>query len=145
MEPEQLGCTLTSASSVQQAIKRRGKRTFEFIHEFDSTLPWRCMAACPKIQYVVVKETNAPSNEPFPLIDPRSLYSELPVEFHTQDQVVGTDINVPAALVDVDDVFEDDAADYDMGVIQFDGSLTDYYDPEVGLPGTIYITELPPR
>lgn len=152
MESEQLGCTLTPASRVRQAIEKRGKRTFHFIHEFESTLPWRCMVACPKIRYSAAEETSSPPQDRFPLTDSISFYPELPAEFQTQSQVVGGGTSVSGGGTSVisssivgDSAFTDDARDYGIEVIQFDGSLPDYYDLEAGLPKSLFITDLHPR
>jgi hypothetical protein len=45
---EQLGCTLATIGGVEAALKKRGGRTFAFIHSLKSTLPWRCLVKCPK-------------------------------------------------------------------------------------------------
>ena len=145
MESEQLGCTLTPASRVRQAIERRGKRTFHFIHKFEGTLPWRCMVACPKIRYSAVEETSTPPQNRFPLTDSLSFYPELPVEFQIHTQVVGGDIGVISGTTDGASTFMDGASDTGIETIQFGGSLPDYYDLEAGLPKSIYITDLPPR
>ena len=149
VEPDQLGCTLTPASRVQQAINTRGKRTFEFIHEYDNTLPWRCMAACPQLQFPNAQGIGALSSQAFPLTDYESFYRELPFDFLAPVGVMRTAddplFTVTAAVVADDDNYYDEDYDCDTVVIEFAGMLADYYDLEVGLPKAIYVTELPPR
>lgn len=46
-EPEQLGCTLVPVKRIEEAIRKRGCRTFDYIHRDPNTFPWRCLF-CPK-------------------------------------------------------------------------------------------------
>jgi hypothetical protein len=45
---EQLGCSIATVASIETALKKRGGRSFQFIHSQQSTLPWRCLVKCPK-------------------------------------------------------------------------------------------------
>lgn len=45
---EQLGCSIATVASIEAALKKRGGRSFQFIHSQPSTLPWRCLVKCPK-------------------------------------------------------------------------------------------------
>lgn len=145
LEPEQLGCTLTPASRVRQAINTRGKRTFEFMHSYEKTLPWRCMAACPKLQFPSAQRTGALPTQTFPLIDNESFYQALPFGSPTPNRVEGTDTFALTSVSTVDGPFDDEDEDYETEVMQFTGPLTNYYDLEAGLPKSIYVTELTPR
>ena len=79
---EELGCSLTSPDRIREALNRRGMRTFDFIHRWSSTVPWQCMASCPKVQEAF-KEARKPSGlqqesqpvVPFPLVGVRVLLS----------------------------------------------------------------------
>lgn len=51
-EVEQFGCTVTPSKHIHEALSKRGKRNFEFIHTFDSTKPWRCLVCCPLMRQV---------------------------------------------------------------------------------------------
>jgi transposase len=44
----QLGCTVTPAEVVEQALCIRGSRNFAWIHQQPETIPWRCLITCPK-------------------------------------------------------------------------------------------------
>ena len=124
----------------------RGKRTFEFIHKYEKTLPWRCMAACPKLLFPNPQGIGALPTQTFPLIDNESFYQELPFGSQAPHRVImGTDTFTLSAVSTGDDTLDDEDHDYDSEVIQFTGPLTDYYDLDVGLPKAIYVTELPPR
>lgn len=46
---EQLGCTVTPLENVKEALDQRGKRTFDYLHKFDNTKPWRCLVQCPSL------------------------------------------------------------------------------------------------
>ncbi len=45
-EVEQLGCSITPSHVVRTALKKRGGRTFAYIHAQPETLPWRCLVKC---------------------------------------------------------------------------------------------------
>lgn len=47
-EVEQLACTITPSHVVKKAINTRGTRNFHSLHSNKQTLPWRCLADCPK-------------------------------------------------------------------------------------------------
>lgn len=46
-----LGCTVTPLKNIKMALKNRGWRTFEKIHQFPETVPLRCLAECPNIAF----------------------------------------------------------------------------------------------
>ena len=46
----ELGCSMTTLSVIQQAIEKRGRKNFRWIHSQRNTLPLRCLVACPKVQ-----------------------------------------------------------------------------------------------
>ena len=48
---EQLGCTLTASSTIQDVLKApKGRKTFDYIHRCRYSVPWRCLAMCPRIK-----------------------------------------------------------------------------------------------
>lgn len=49
LDEPQLACTLTPTATITSAIASRGRRNFTSIHKSPKTLPWRCIAKCPKI------------------------------------------------------------------------------------------------
>lgn len=51
LDHNKLGCTVTPLKNVLTAIKKRGHRTFDKIHEFQETVPLRCLAVCPNIAF----------------------------------------------------------------------------------------------
>ena len=129
---QELGCTLAPSSLVQKAIDKHGAKNFEFIHNDKRTLPWQCLASCPKIQTALVSAAENLSDDPFPLIDPASsYYPQLPLSFQVQ---------VSTRRSMLDDRPDDGAVRVE--VLEFDASLSDYYDPEVGLPKRIFISEI---
>ena len=42
-EPAQLGCTLAPLERIDEALRKRGGRTFDFIHRDQHAIPWRCL------------------------------------------------------------------------------------------------------
>ena len=135
---EELGCSLAHPSRVREAIDRRGKKTFDFIHRCSSTLPWQCMAACPKVRDTF-NEARKPYGlqlesqpvVPFPLIDLRSYHPELP-PYESRSRLP----RLPRDGVD------DEMAGYDIEVVDYDDSLAEYYNLDVGIPRAINITDL---
>ena len=49
-ERKQLGCTIVPLSTIRKAQNTRGCRTFDFLHSDHQTIPWRCLAICPRIR-----------------------------------------------------------------------------------------------
>jgi hypothetical protein len=49
IETEQLGCSVTPSTVVRAALKKRGGRSFAYIHKQRETLPWRCLVKCPNL------------------------------------------------------------------------------------------------
>lgn len=47
VDESQLGCTLVPSWHVRKAIRRRGRRTFDFLHSDPESLPLRCRLKCP--------------------------------------------------------------------------------------------------
>lgn len=47
VDEKQLGCTLVPSWHVREAIRRRGRRTFHFLHSNAESLPLRCRFECP--------------------------------------------------------------------------------------------------
>lgn len=46
-DSEQLGCSVTPLHVVRECLRRRGARTFLWIHLRPETIPWRCLVRCP--------------------------------------------------------------------------------------------------
>jgi hypothetical protein len=45
----QLGCMVTPAAVVEQALRiRRGSRNFDWMHIQPEAIPWRCLVTCPR-------------------------------------------------------------------------------------------------
>ena len=139
---EELGCTLARLSRIRQAISRKGKRTFDFVHQNVSTLPWQCVAICPRVRDAFnearmpfgVQQEREPV-VPFPLIDLSSYYPELPP--YRPLSRLGR-LSLPYLDVWADD----DMAGYDIQVVEFDDSLAEFYNLEVGVPRAINVTDL---
>ena len=110
-------------------------RNFDFIHRWRSTLPWQCMASCPRVKEAF-KETKRPSGlqlesqpvVPFPLIDPGSYHPELP-PYRCRPPLA----RFPLAYFG--DVADDEMAGYDIEVVDYADSLAEYYNLDVGFPG----------
>ncbi len=42
-DPAQLGCTLAPVTRIEEALRTRGCRTFDYLHRYRYTFPWRCL------------------------------------------------------------------------------------------------------
>ena len=158
--PEELGCSITPASRVSDAIHTRGKRSFEFIHECDQTLPWQCLASCPYVHNALVQRGMKATVSPFFLFDPRSYHPELPPFLGGQrgnlphirmglpvdeDGPPGVDVegDVPGLVG-----FEDEVEGYVPELVDFDDEVAEHYRPLreqpdiIPLPGAVYVTPL---
>ena len=88
---QQLGCTITASSTIQDVLQSpKGRKTFDYIHRCRYTLPWRCLVLCPRIRASFPPESG-PSPppgeqiEPTPLFEHESNYFEsLPREFQLE-------------------------------------------------------------
>ena len=126
---EELGWTLTPAFNVRTSIKLWGKRNFDFIHSQEETIPWRCLASCPKVQELYKKavgqtRTLVAEEGPSMLgVNPR-IYPRLPDRLRTVDE--------EQQLRNVRTVMRADDLDPEM------------YDREVGLPRRICVLNSTP-
>ena len=149
---EELGCSIAPASRVSDAIHTWGKRSFEFIHECDQTLPWQCLASCPKVREALAQAQKNPTVSPFPLFDRRSYHPELPPFLAGPSQVWFGEVG----LVSFEDGewSDDDLAGYNLEIIDFDATEAQYFQQQreslsavrqlrtVSLPGTVYVTDI---
>ena len=77
----ELGCSMTTLSNIQQAIKTHGGKNFRWINRWRNALPLRCLVACPKVQRSLeAKKKGATLNDqPFelpPLFNPDHCYHQ---------------------------------------------------------------------
>lgn len=116
-ERDQMGCTITPSSVVRETLSIHGSKNFDYIHQNRRTIPWRCLALCPKVRQRLkppeVKLSQGAPNDIESLFDdePRR-YAELPATLSRAREV--------GRLVDFDDAA---------------------YDPGVGWPKRIIILE----
>lgn len=51
-EEPQFGCTLVPSWVIRKAIRNRpAAKSFDFMHQHQSALPWRCLFDCPRTKY----------------------------------------------------------------------------------------------
>lgn len=62
---ELLGWTFTTLKNVEAAIKKRGFRTFDKIHQLKNALPIRCLFTCPYFKSLYHDQTKSRSEENF--------------------------------------------------------------------------------
>jgi hypothetical protein len=133
---EELGCTLTPASNIGHAIMNPRMRYFGSIHSHDNTLPWQCLASCPKVRSAFSSRNRVTLDPSFPFVSANSYYPALPDRFSPTAPSVRFDRPFQ------DLASNDDVAEYQVETIEFDDSLAEYYRLEAGLPRSIYITEI---
>ena len=130
----ELGCSITPARRIQQAINRPGDKTFDFVHRCRNTLPWQCLASCPGAMQALSEGRSPSSPPPFPLFDAESFHPALP-PFRPIPGDVGLDHDVQ------NDDISQSLGEYKLQAVQLD-EIDDYYAPEVGFPRSILVTEL---
>ena len=141
---EELGCSIAPASRVSDAIGTRGKRSFEFIHECNQTLPWQCLASCPYVRNALDQRGMEASISPFPLFDPRSYHLELP-RFLGGQRGNLSQIRIPLAA-DEDGLPGVDVEGYVPELVDFDDEVAEHYRPlreqpdVIPLPDAVYVT-----
>ena len=133
---EELGCTLTPASNIGHAITNPVMRYFDPIHSNADTLPWQCLASCPKVRSAFSSRNNVTFDPSFPFVSAHSYYPALPDRFSSTAPIVRF------VMPFQDLASNDDVAEYQVETIQFDDSLAEYYQLDAGLPRSIYITEM---
>lgn len=89
-QEKELGCTVTPVSNVRTALSTYKGKNFDFLHRYKETLPWRCLAACPKIRsmlgWPLVETSTGSSHVSLPLfgVTPE-VYRELPARVRDID------------------------------------------------------------
>ena len=135
-DDEELGCTLTPAYNIRRAISNPRMRYFDSIHTMDNTLPWQCLASCPKMKAAFSSKNRVAFDSAFPFVSADSYYPALPDRFSSTGPTVRLDMPFQ------DLTGKDDLAAYQVETIRFDDSLREYYQLGAGLPKSIYITEI---
>ena len=115
---DQLGCTITASSTIQDVLKfPTGRKTFDYIHRREYTLPWRCLVLCPRIRASFPPEsgTSPSAREQIdhtPLFEHGSNYFDsLPREFQLEPLA-----NAPASHSDIGSTEEFDPEFYNDDV-----------------------------
>lgn len=74
----ELGCTITPPCSIERAIASRGGKGFHSLQGETQTVPWRCLAVCPRLRESLLSKS-LPSDDLPPLLDDDSIiYPRLP-------------------------------------------------------------------
>ena len=60
-QAQDLGCTVVPASTIRTLV--RGEKNFDFVHSGTRTLPWRCLASCPRIRRCLWRQPTESSQE----------------------------------------------------------------------------------
>lgn len=80
----QLGCTVTPSSVVRGTLSVHGVKNFHHIHSDQRTIPWRCLATCPRIRRWAGQApgsgpiADGPAGESFPFGKTPRRYPTLP-------------------------------------------------------------------
>ena len=77
---EELGCTLTPTGTIEWAIAMPGGKDFHSLQREKRTVPWRCLAICPRLQRSLSTSAISP-DDLSPLLDIDSIiHPRLPYE-----------------------------------------------------------------
>ena len=127
-DKQQLACTVAPITTAKKAVNNRGKKTFSEIHSHSTTLPWRCLIACPKILTIYMKDKTEGHNERFhPLSNtPVVVHKELPVEIRLardsgriagfSEDYYSPDVERPRRVL----VLESDSSEEDIELVSCD-------------------------
>ncbi len=116
----QLACTVTPADIVRHAINHRGCRSFQWLHKQPQTLPWRCLARCPRVQRLFLQ----PPNSPEPPSLSQQMFGRAALRYSTLPS------EVEGALT----------------TGRLDSFSSEYYDPNLGLyPRRVVVLEFDPE
>ena len=78
---EELGCTITTIETVEWALEpgQTKRRTFDELHRRKDTVPWRCLATCPRVRLSLLLGSPVPTFDSSPLITGNTVFHpELP-------------------------------------------------------------------
>ena len=130
-QAEELGCTITPSANIRNSLQNRGMRDFDSVHTYPETVPWRCLASCPRIGEILglaqVHQTQglARGSSPLFLESPRRIYPELPGRLRSERQSDGPRRSREPIAIDELDL--------------------DFYDKDAGPPKRICLLETTPR
>ena len=98
---EELGCTIVHTQTIQRAISIPRWRDFPSMHADQRTVPWRCLAICPKLIRDLQSRTLS-SSDLSPLLDEESIiHPELPDELNELIQQGESRVNFEAMNIGV--------------------------------------------
>ena len=144
----ELGCTVTPLSNVQDAINNRGTRNFSDIHSLKNTLPFRCLAACPKV-WIALEAMSLglqpmPPVEVSPLFDPVSCYhASLPQAIERQGTAVLRRSSSGGSLASISIDPERERPDQRARMTPLArGTFDERYNPESGVPKVTGVIEI---
>ncbi len=148
---EELGCTITPPSTIERAIATHGGKGFHCLQRHSVTVPWRCLAVCPRLRGALASRSVS-EDDLSPLLDSestihrrlpdnlRGFLAEVPVKFPLQ---LSDDLASPMAQgqseVDGDVDFEQ----WGIGVDSREMDYGDNFSPRLIIPKRVYILELP--
>ena len=135
---EELGCTITHPRAVERAIATpRGKRFHSLQHHRD-TVPWRCLAICPRLRSALVANS-IPSDDLSPLLDRDSrIHPRLPDDLSGLREETQTGSHArEEGRREVD--FEQFGIGVDYREMDYENQLS----PSFIIPKRVYILELP--
>lgn len=87
IDESKLGCTVTPLRNVKTAISHYGFRTFDTIHQFQETIPLRCLVCCQNISATYRGSPNNIYTSIDELTELRSIesYKQLPQSLYNHD------------------------------------------------------------
>ena len=135
---EELGCTLAPLCAVEKAILTTGGKGFPSLQSEERTVPWRCLALCPKFWKSLVSKSVS-SDDLSPLADiGTTIHSRLPNNLGNLMEQVQTEDQpqIPEGQREVD--FEE----WGIGVDSREMEFVDQILPTFLVPKRVYILEL---
>ena len=125
---EELGCTITPPWAIERAIATRGGKRFYSLQQHRDTVPWRCLAICPRLRNSLVSNSISPDDLP-PLLDmTTTIHPRLPDDLNGLLEEAQGEVDFEQLGIGID------SREMDYG---YENS------PRFIIPKRVYILELP--
>ena len=124
----ELGCTLTPLATIEKALASSGHKDFYSLQSDKRTVPWRCLAICPKLTESL-RSNHVRPDALSPLLD--------------NDTIIHRQLPSDITRLIIRDRAEVDFAESDIGVVSGDMDHRVQNAPVFLIPKRVYVLHLP--
>ena len=148
---EELGCTITPPWTVERAIATHGGKGFPSLQRHSVTVPWRCLAVCPRLRGALASRSVSEDGLS-PILDrDTTIHPRLPNNIRGFLEEVQVEVppqlsDDPASSLEQGQSEVDGEVDFERWGIGVDSREMNYGDedsPRLIIPKRVYILELP--